>query len=492
MTMPHNPDPAWLIAQAGKALDTGNEAAIEPLLAAHLAQHPNDSALLHWQALLLRALDRRGEALPAMVRARQLAPADSDLLHAQAQIALEAGQSATSLFEAAVRDAPGNGERWLGLTAARYAEGAGAQALDDLAKLLQTSPGWIEGHRQYAQLAALLGRADHAMHTLDRAIAAHPDADQLYLLAQELLLDAERFGEALTAVDRAIARFGEGPALLLNRAAARDELGDHTGAAADLDRLGPAEFAAHAVRRLRHMLRAGDLERACAEIEPWLDRTDATPIWPYAALAWRATSDDRAEWLEGQEGLIRIADLADDGLDLAAIAETLRAIHVRSGRFLDQSVRHGTQTNGPLLARIDPAIVVLRSALVQAVADYVQQLPGPDPRHPTLSQQRDRPIRFAGSWSVRLTGAGFHASHHHPQGWISSACYITVPGVLALDEGQLVLGESPPDLGLGLPPQIAITPRPGQLVLFPSTMWHATRPFAAGERLTVAFDVAQP
>jgi hypothetical protein len=35
-----------------------------------------------------------------------------------------------------------------------------------------------------------------------------------------------------------------------------------------------------------------------------------------------------------------------------------------------------------------------------------------------------------------------------------------------------------------------IQPRPGLLALFPSTLFHGTRPFRAGERLTAAFDVA--
>jgi len=43
-----------------------------------------------------------------------------------------------------------------------------------------------------------------------------------------------------------------------------------------------------------------------------------------------------------------------------------------------------------------------------------------------------------------------------------------------------------------LPPIRTIEPKPGRLVLFPSTMWHGTRPFDAGERLTVAFDVKRP
>jgi hypothetical protein len=56
--------------------------------------------------------------------------------------------------------------------------------------------------------------------------------------------------------------------------------------------------------------------------------------------------------------------------------------------------------------------------------------------------------------------------------------------------GWLQLGAPPSELGLDLQPYRMIEPRPGRLILFPSTMWHGTLPFAAGERLTVAFDVA--
>ena len=101
-------------------------------------------------------------------------------------------------------------------------------------------------------------------------------------------------------------------------------------------------------------------------------------------------------------------------------------------------------------------------------------------------------MRFAGSWSVRLAGAGFHSNHIHPAGWISSAFYVTLPAMDRGHEGWLKLGEPQAELGLDLAPFRHIEPKPGRLVLFPSTMWHGTEPFAAGERLTVAFDVARP
>ena len=78
-------------------------------------------------------------------------------------------------------------------------------------------------------------------------------------------------------------------------------------------------------------------------------------------------------------------------------------------------------------------------------------------------------------------------------GWLSSALYVALPPDLGENQaGWLKIGEPQAQLGVDLPPLRTIEPKPGRLVLFPSTMWHGTRPFEAGERLTVAFDVATP
>jgi hypothetical protein len=81
----------------------------------------------------------------------------------------------------------------------------------------------------------------------------------------------------------------------------------------------------------------------------------------------------------------------------------------------------------------------------------------------------------------------------HPQGWISSALYVALPPTSGADHaGWFTLGEPDERLGLQLGPWRKIEPKLAQLVLFPSWMWHGTVPFAEGERLTVAFDVAPP
>ena len=247
--------------------------------------------------------------------------------------------------------------------------------------------------------------------------------------------------------------------------------------------------------RIRHLLRIGEPKAAL----PYVDRAlaDDAPkeLWAYAAAAWRLAGDPRSEWLEGDPRIISVIDLGASLPPLEQLAGTLRPLHVAKSQHLDQSVRGGTQTEVPLFSSVDPVIRHLRSAVVEAVENYIAQLPAEDARHPLLRERRDRRVRFSGSWSVRLGSGGRHSNHIHPQGWISSALYIALPQRKEgepEDAGWLTLGEPDDNLGLDLPPWRKIEPRPGQLVLFPSWMWHGTRPFRDGERLTVAFDVMPP
>jgi hypothetical protein len=250
-----------------------------------------------------------------------------------------------------------------------------------------------------------------------------------------------------------------------------------------------------ALWHVRHLLRAGRTEHAIALIDGELKGEQAAEFWPYASIAWRLAGDPRWEWLEADGQLVSTFDLTGPLPPLDELAGGLRSLHVANAEFLDQSVRGGTQTDGPLLSRIEPEIRELRGAIVNAVQQYIANLPPPDPAHPLLREPRDRRIRFAGSWSVRLQGSGFHANHVHPQGWISSALYVALPDAADSDPskaGWLKIGEAPAELGVSAPAVQLVEPKPGRLVLFPSWMWHGTVPFAQGERLTVAFDVRSP
>ena len=213
--------------------------------------------------------------------------------------------------------------------------------------------------------------------------------------------------------------------------------------------------------------------------------------WPYLSLAWRLQGDERAEWLDRPGTLIRSFDSGFSPAELTELAELLRGLHTAAEPYLEQSVRHGTQTDRSVLLRHEAPLQQAKARLLAMIRDYVAGLPPPDPAHPLLSAPRGD-LLVAGSWSVRLTRQGHNVPHTHALGWLSTAFYIALPDANQLGPppaGYIAFGTPPPELGLALEPYCTIAPAPGRLAVFPSTMWHSTVPFAAGERLVIAFDI---
>ena len=477
---------------ARDALAEGEEERALPLVLA-AAEQRSAPLLWQWAGLLNRALDRHAHAIDCFAAAASQAPADARIAHGHAQTMLEAGLDAAAAFERARQLAPQDPAILMGLTAARLAAGQAQLAVAELEAMLDQAPLWIQGHLQFAQLCSLLGNRAAKFATLDRAIAASPREPSLWLARCDLALRQEDYAQLPETIRRAEAAGVPGAALDFYRAVAAGELGEDR-AGAFLSNRNTAANPALAVWRIRHLLRQGRFADALPAIDRELASARAGAAWPYAATAWRLADDPRSAWLEDQPAIVSTVDLSAE-LAIAPLADRLRTLHQRSGEYLDQSVRGGTQTDGPLLSRIDPEIQSLRSVIAAAVERYLAQLPPGDDGHPLLGQPRDRRIRFAGSWSVRLAAGGHHSNHVHPQGWISSALYLALPPRQAdepPESGWLVLGEPPANLGIDLAPHTRIEPRVGRLALFPSWMWHGTRPFAEGERLTVAFDVALP
>jgi hypothetical protein len=172
-----------------------------------------------------------------------------------------------------------------------------------------------------------------------------------------------------------------------------------------------------------------------------------------------------------------------------AVREALRSRHCLATHPLDQSLRNGTQTLRNLLAERDPAIQALLSAFAEPIASYCASV-GADAEHPLTVRNRGA-AALHGCWSVELRRNGFHVNHFHPEGWLSSAYYVSLPPEVndsRTRSGWLKFGE--PRLPVpGLTADHFVQPREGRLVLFPSYMWHGTNAITGDEpRLTVAFD----
>lgn len=437
-----------------------------------------------------RAAQDMVRALEAADAALARAPQSPEALLVHAQLHYEAGLPAADAFAAAVAANPGRPELVRNHALALVGEGAEVDGLARLEALVAAHPRWLDGQRTLAGLRTTLGDPDFA-RGYAKALKAAPMEPGLWLGWFHALAQARQWRAAGDVLDSAAAVLGETRAVRLSRL----YLASESGAGADDPTLFDAvEHEADPgldLARIRHFLRGGQAERARDVALRHLGQPTMRPFWAYLALAWRLLGDARAEWLDGGTARVGLADLDLSAADLAELAALLRALHQARAPWHEQSVRGGTQTDRPLLLRIDPVILRVRRAIEQAVAAYIDALPPHDPQHPLLAAPR-KGFRFAGSWSVRLSPGGFHAVHTHPMGWISSALYVTVPEPAERgtgEAGHLAFGGPPPELGLPLKPYGSIAPAPARLALFPSTLWHGTVPFDGGERMTIAFDV---
>ncbi len=488
-------DASALEALASFALSHQQEHRALDVLAQAARRHGTNARLWQWLALLQRAADDRVSALEAFAKAAALAPHDASIAKGRAQTLLEAGLPAVDAFAAARKVAPNDGDIVLGVTAALFAEGQAETGLSILAGSVGANPLWLFGHRDLVQLRWMMGEGGASFASLRQAISTNPQSEALWVQLIHALMQAGLNEEALAVIAEGRKAIGDGPRFAVNEAVIRSDSGERDAAAGLFASFENSDDPTIAVRIIRHHLRYDDVDAAAALVDRWIGRPGEALVWPYASLCWRLLGDARADWLEGEDALVRVVDLAPQLPPLEKLAGLLRKLHHARSQHLDQSVRGGTQTDGALFARIEPEIRQLRAAIVGAVADYVSGLPPRDATHPTIGPRRDQPVRFAGSWSVRLAGKGFHANHIHPAGGISSALYVALPERVPDDSpnaGWLALGSPEAGLGLDISPTRLIEPRPGRLVMFPSTMWHGTVPFDAGERLTVAFDVAPP
>jgi hypothetical protein len=442
------------------------------------------------RAAALREAQDMEAALEAIIAAAKQDPDDPRAAFGLAQIRFETWRPAAELFAKARGLVPRNPDILRNHALALAAEGEGEAAEAMLENALRQAPGWLDGHRVLAAQRITSGDAADFDRSYTEAVQADPGNGALRMMWFQQHATLKDWGRAGAILADARAALPQHRGLKLAELFYASE----SGAARDDAELfaGYEELADPGLDlcRVRHHLRGGDVARAEAIAARHVDGAAARMFWPYLSLCWRLTGNDRAAWLDGDRLYAESFDLNFSGDELAALADVLRRLHRMKAPYPEQSVRGGTQTDRQLFFHPDPVIQSTRYKISEAVRSFIDGLADADASHPLLGPDRDAPLRFEGSWSVRLAGAGYHSSHTHVLGWISSALYVALPD--ADDTGHLALGAPPPELELGLEPYQRVEPKPGRLALFPSTLWHATEPFAEGERLTIAFDVKIP
>jgi predicted Zn-dependent protease len=459
-----------------------------------------DFSALHVAAYT--ALGRQSEAVTTYRRLVALAPDNHTATHTLA-VALNADNQ------------PEEGERVVRETLSRTRPTAALQltharsliALErfDQAELalrecVRLEPHRAEAHDSLAQLVWMrTGSIGEATYALDQALVKNEHNDALWSTKAALLQGAGDARGAYECLANRVARPQPPPALLIRAglAALEFEPGTALTLAHQAMRAQPNNPTARKLLCAAY-LGIGDGAAALSECAILLKATpDDQYLIAMQATALRLLNDPGYEALCDYDKMVLSQRLetppgwSDLGSFLTEVASRLNPLHnPRGHRLLYQSLRRGTETTQDISRSQDPVIQALFHAFAAPIARYREQIgQGQDP----LQRRNRGASRFNGSWSVRLHSAGYHTSHVHPRGWISSACYIQLPDSMRAGrtaEGILSFGTPGMITMPSLDAELSVRPELGLLVLFPSYFWHGTLPFHSDQpRLTVAFDV---
>ncbi len=386
------------------------------------------------------------------------------------------------------------------LARALMGQGRFAAAEIELRKAVRARAGHITAQANLSELVWMrTGDCDRASAALDAALQSHPDLAPLRIVKARLLLSAGRPNEALGEIEAGLPLVRE-PLDLLTMA---------SNIALEID---PARALAHARNALRvapddvraltafgnALLGVGKAREALAAAET-LRRHELLDGQALAmqADALRLLGDPRyhdlldyqqflrAEYIDVPTGWTSLEEY------LADLALALESSYNHQAHPIGNSLRHGSQLELIPDRSPHPAIRAFPRAIDGPILRYMQALGTGDDQFRRRNTGR---YRIQGMWSVRLQPNGFHVNHYHPQGWISSACYLHLPPATQREGGAgwLKFGEPPFPTIPKLEPEYFLKPLPGLLALFPSYMWHGTVPFPGtpdDTRLTIAFDV---
>ena len=184
------------------------------------------------------------------------------------------------------------------------------------------------------------------------------------------------------------------------------------------------------------------------------------------------------------------AEIGDDAL-LADLAHSIRTFAVDdiAGRRWSREHRFPGYTSYASLndlTKRDPAFADLARLLTRHAGRFAREL-GWDVR-PKLDSL----------WANLLKSGGQHSGHIHPHSILSGTFYVEAPagsGAIRFEDPRLGLMMAAPtrraDAGDALQPFVAITPRPGLLLLWESWLRHEVLPGTGkAERLSISFNFA--
>ena len=157
--------------------------------------------------------------------------------------------------------------------------------------------------------------------------------------------------------------------------------------------------------------------------------------------------------------------------------------------FKDQALLNkGNQSAGNIFFGENKIIKKIEKVIEEEINSYRKIYKGSNDKYISLWPNDSRLF----GWIIRMNSGGNLDAHIHKEGWLSGSLYFKMPTKKSDNEGNIVFsldGANYPTDGKEFHKK-SVDLNKGDLVLFPSSLFHGTLPFKSNEeRVTFAFDI---
>ncbi len=149
-------------------------------------------------------------------------------------------------------------------------------------------------------------------------------------------------------------------------------------------------------------------------------------------------------------------------------------------------LKNGEQTAGNIFEKADKHFSSLKEIIFEVINVYYKKF---QDENNEFIRQWPKSKNING-WIINMSENGFLKPHIHEEGWISGTLYLKLPKKIN-DQGKIkfgIHGYDYPKLHDDFPSK-TVSLDEGDIIMFPSSLFHETIPFQEEKRICVAFDI---
>lgn len=459
-------------------------------------QHPNAFILHHVLALALDGQQKFSEAINSYRHAIKLQPNNADLRFNLGIALSNTNQlnDAIESYQQAIQINPNFFEAHGSLGAALQRLGMLDEAVTSYRNGLSINPQDALGHFNLGTALRDKGNLAEAITSYEQAISLFPNYTDAYNNLGETLRDHGDMDAAVKNYQAALARNPDHPNANYNMGEFLYLAKQYSEAVPYFEKSQLDDWQARSMYCLYKAERFDEFKQQLDHVV--VNARHTSPLIATLATHYAINFDAPINYNFCKDGLDfvyqnSIAELADP--DSPLLKQLLVDIENRDIAQRVQGMLHyGKQSAGNLFKRPEASFKQLANLILQEFTRYHTNFPGADCE---LIQSFPSTLEFTSSWYVKMQQGGHLSPHIHEIGWISGAVYLSMPKNNG-DEGAFEYGTHGDDYPIQPSkstqhfPTSSLLPQVGDIVLFPSSLFHRTIPFKADDtRICIAFDL---